>query len=182
MTGNTTVVSPCPAARPAGVSITFSKSSLVVGSDWSGWKSVSPGVGRDHCVAPKVHADNERHDAPFRSFKTDHAARQRPKPHALKQRFAYSITLLLSWSAASRCSTGRSGGPFSFKREERRILAVRLGVLYRVALHGCSSGWTRECIEVTVLVLADPGLPSVVMAGDPGPYEVTGRGLCHRSK
>ena len=28
-------------------------------------------------------------------------------------------------------------------------------------------------MEITVLVLADPGLPSVVMAGDPGPYEVT---------
>ena len=28
-------------------------------------------------------------------------------------------------------------------------------------------------MEITVLVLADPGLPSVLMAGDPGPNEVS---------
>jgi len=40
---------------------------------------------------------------------------------------------------ASRGTSDRSGTRFSFEREERRILAVRLGVLNRIALHGCGT-------------------------------------------
>ena len=58
-------------------------------------------TGRVYSAAPSPHRKR-------RSAILAHA----PPPGAARPDFARSITLLLSWLAASRCSSGRSGGPF----------------------------------------------------------------------
>ena len=87
-------------------------------------------------------------------------ARDRPAPHEQKQRFACSITLLLSWLAASRCSSGRSGGPF-FARARGAPHPCRESPCpqpHRASRLWHLSGTPR--VEVTVLLLAHPGLPA----------------------
>ena len=72
------------------------------------------------------------------------------------------------------------GGEASVKLETAPQSSPRFNQRRSTNRFGGGPGLTRldapECARITVLVLADPGLPSVVMAGDPGPYKVTGRG------